>query len=103
MVVFRDNLTHMVVISRLLFKFQSAVRPFFKFILKHHGDHGDHGRFQAKFDPRGRQMVVMVAEPPPPLFRNYLHALYIYFSWLAALNSAATPSWWGGNNDACNL
>ena len=23
-------------------------------ILKHHGDHHDHGRFQAKFDPRGR-------------------------------------------------
>ena len=29
MVVFRDNLAHMVVIGRFLFKFQSAVRPFF--------------------------------------------------------------------------
>ena len=26
-------------------------------------DYHDHGRFQAKFDPRGRQMVVMVADP----------------------------------------
>ena len=26
-------------------------------------DRHDHGRFQAKFDPRGRQMVVMVADP----------------------------------------
>ena len=28
MVVFRDNLAHMVVIGRFLFKFQSAVTPF---------------------------------------------------------------------------
>ena len=31
MVVFRDNLAHMVVNGRFLFKFQSAVRPFSKF------------------------------------------------------------------------
>ena len=53
----------MVVNGRFLFKFQSTVRLF----LKHYGDHHDHGRFHAKFDPRGRHMVVMVAETPSPL------------------------------------
>ena len=65
MVVFRDNLVHTVVNGRFLFKFQSAVRLFFN----HYGDHHDHGRFEVKFDPRGRQMVVLVAEPPAPLHR----------------------------------
>ena len=34
-------------------------------------DYHDHGRFQAKFDPRGRQMVVMVADPPPSYTANF--------------------------------
>ena len=40
-------------------------------------DHNVHSRFQAKFDPSGSQMVVMVADSPLPQLRITLLLLDI--------------------------
>ena len=52
MVVFRDNFAHMVVNGIFYLNFRMQLDHFSIFY-----DHHDHGRFQEKFDPRGRQMV----------------------------------------------